>query len=376
MGRIGRSMQMFSASWGVLREDKRLMVFPAIGAVATLVVVAMFAAPILFAFVHPTTTVDSMGVEQTGFSVDPLGWVLMAIGYVIAMYVSTFMNAALIIAANERLTGSGPGTVSSGLAGASEKAGAILGWVLVAATVGLALRALEERLGLVGRIVIGIIGIAWSLLTFLVVPVLVLEQNTTGTSISRSAKLFKSTWGENLVGNISFGIFGFLLTLSAMALFFVGVLTGTGAGMVLMGVIAFLWLLVGAQVLATMSGVYRVALYRYAVDGAPPRAYAAFDFTEAFRPKRSWGGFGSSRGRTVYRSTQTGQPRRDPWKAWEPPPPEQTHGEFGIEIPGAQALPGHDVPRPSAPPASSTPPAPTWPGTDGPPATGPGPSAF
>jgi len=366
-------MQLFSASWSVLREDKRLMVFPVVSAIAGLGVVVVFAVPIFLAFVHTTTTVDAYGVQHQGLAMDPLGWVLTAIGYVIAMYVGTFMNAALIVAANERLTGTGPGTVSSGFAGASAKAGAIFGWVLVAATVGLALRAVEERLGLIGRIVIGIIGIAWSLLTFLIVPVLVLENNSTGASISRSAKLFKTTWGENLIGNAGFGIFTFALILSAGALFFVGVLTGTVAGMVFMGVIAVLWLLAGSQVLAAMSGIYRVALYRYAVDGQAPQAYATFDFVGAFRPKKSMGGmFSSTRSRTVYRSTTPGQPRRDPWKAWEPPPPEQVQGEFGIEIPGAQALPGHDVP----PPAPPAPPGAFGPGTGGPPPTGPGPSAF
>lgn len=355
MGRLSRSMQLFSASWSVLREDKRLMVFPVIAAAAGLGVIAVFAVPILLAFVHFTTTVDAYGVEQTSPSMEPMGWVLTAIGYVVAMYVGTFMNAALIVAANERLTGTGPGTVTSGFRGASEKAGAIFGWVLVAATVGLVLRAVEERLGLIGRFVIGIIGIAWSLLTFLVVPVLVLEHNSTGATISRSAKLFKSTWGENMIGNAGFAVFSFALVLSAGALFFIGVLTGTAAGMILMGIVAVSWLLVGSQVLAAMSGIYRVALYRYAVDGRAPQAYAAFDFAGAFRPKKSSGLFSSSRSRTVYRSAPAGQPRRDPWKAWEPPAPEQVHGEFGIDIPGAAALPGHPTPQGHPTPGPTTP---------------------
>lgn len=340
MGRISRSMQLFSASWSVLREDKHLLVFPIIGAVAVMGVIAVFAVPILVAFVHFTTTYDAFGVEQTNASMDPMGWVLTAIGYVIALYVGTFMNAALIVAANERLTGTGPGTVTSGFRGASAKAGAIFGWVLVAATVGLVLRAVEERLGLVGKLVIGIIGIAWSLLTFLVVPVLVLEHNSTGATISRSAKLFKSTWGENMIGNAGFAVFTFALVLSAMGLFFIGVVTGTVAGMVLMGVIAVLWLLVGSQVLTALSGIYRVALYRYAVDGQAPQAYTAFDFAGAFRAKKTSRLFSSSRSRTIHRSTPPGQPARDVWKPWTPPAQEQVHGEFGIDIPGATALPG------------------------------------
>ncbi len=348
-------MQLFSASWGVLRENKSLMVFPVTASIAGVAVAALFAVPILMAFAEFTTTTDAWGVEQTSVSMSPMGWVLAGIGYVVATYVGTFMNAALIVAANERLTGTGPGTVSSGFQGASAKAGAIFGWVLVSATVGLLLRLLEERLGLVGKLVIGLVGIAWSLLTFLVVPVLVLEHNSTGGTIARSTKLFKTTWGENVVGNIGFGIFGFLLAASAVGLFLVGVATGTTGGMLVMGAIALAWLFVGAQAITAMGGIYRVALYRYAVDGQAPRAFAMFDFDTAFRPKKSSGLFATARSRTVYRSPpgRPGGPRRDPWTKWEPPPPEQVPGEFGIEIPGAAALPGHEAPGavPAGPPS-------------------------
>ncbi|MBS1847075.1 MAG: hypothetical protein JST73_02265 [Actinobacteria bacterium] len=337
-------MKLFSASWSVLREDTELLVFPVVSAIAGLVIVAIFAVPILTMFVHFSTVTDAYRVQHSQTQIDPLGWVLIATGYVISMYVGTFMNAALIIAANERLTGTGPGTVASGFRGASAKSGAILAWVLVAATVGLILRSLEQRFGLIGRIVIGLVGIAWSLLTFLIVPVLVLEDNTTGAAISRSSKLFKQTWGENMIGNAGFGLFGIALVLVAFVVFFVGVATGTVVGTITMGVIALLLVLVGAQALAAMSGIYRVALYRYAVDGRPPAAYQRFDFEGAFRPKKTSGLFTSTRSTTMYRSTPPGQPARDPWKAWEPPPPEDLNGEFGIEIPGADELPGHEPP--------------------------------
>lgn len=355
-GRIGRSMQMFSASWSVLREDKRLMVFPVIGAVAAMAVVAIFAVPVVTTFVDTTTTINEYGMESTHASIQPIGWVVIAVGYVVAMYVGTFMNAALIVAANERLTGTGPGTVSSGFRGASAKAGAILGWVLVAATVGYILRMLEERLGLIGKLVIAMVGIAWSLLTFLVVPVLVLEENSTGRSISRSATLFKATWGENMIGNIGFGLFTFALIVSGFALFMIGVVTGSAAAMVFMGLIAVVWVVIGSQAIAAMSGIYRVALYRYAVDGRPPQAYAAFDFSAAFRPKKSTGLFTSTRSTTVYRSTPPGQPPRSPWQPWTPPAQEPVNGEFGIEIPGATTLPGHD--GPVSPPPTTAPPLP------------------
>lgn len=357
-GRIARSVELFSASWSVLREDKQLVVFPIVSGIAGLAVVAIFAVPVLALFVTVTTTQDITGATHGQVTMHPLGWLVTAVGYFVAMYVGTFMNAALIVAANERLTGTGPGTVASGLSGAWAKAGAFVGWVLLATTVGLALRALEERLGLVGRIVIGLIGIAWSLMTFLVVPVLVLEENSTGRAVARSVALFRQTWGENVIGNAGFGVFTFVLIVSAFVMFLIGAMVGSAVGLVVMGVLAVVWLVIGSQVIAAMSGIYRVALYRYAVDGQAPQAYAAFDFYGAFRPKKSSGLFGAPRTRTVYRSSNPsgvqvplGQPHRDPWKAWEPPAEDPIQGEFGVEIPGADTLPEHmRPPRRTGPP--------------------------
>lgn len=362
-GRLQRSLDLFSASWSVLREDKSLMVFPVVSTLAGLAVVAFFAVPVLAMFVHFSTTYDAFGNAQGHVNVHPIGWALIAVGYVVSMFVGTFMNAALIIAANERLTGTGPGSVSSGLRGAWAKAGPIAAWVLVAATVGYLLRMLEQRMGLIGRIVIGLVGIAWSLLTFLVVPVIVLEETSTGRSISRSAELFKTTWGENVLANAGFGLFGLAVFVGAIALFLIGVLTQTVAGMILMGVIAAIWLLVGLEVIAALSGIYRVALYRYAVDGTPPRAFAAFDFYGAFRPKKSAGLFSSTRSRTVYRSTPRGigpdgAPRRDPWAEWVPPTEDPIQGAFGVEIPGVDTLPGHERPPTGSVPPPPPPPAP------------------
>lgn len=364
-------MQMLSASWRVLRDDKQLLVFPVIAVVAALVIVAVFAVPVLGLFLVENTTHDGFGGETSTYSMQPMGWVVTAVGYVLAMYVGTFVNAGLVVAANERLTGTGPGTVSSGFRGASAKAGSLAAWVLVAATVGFLLRALEQRLGIIGRIVVGLVGIAWSLLTIMIVPVLVLEERQTVTSaIARSGTLFRDTWGENLIGAVGFGLVGFFVALVGMAVFMVGVATGSAAMIIALGVVALVWVVVAAQVLAALTGIYRVALYRFAVDGRAPLDYAGIDFTDAFREKR--GPLSGGTRRRVVRSAPMGAPvdHHDPWKAWQPPDSGPIRGDGGVEIPGAQTLPSHRRPRPPAAPApwaddpsrAKRPDEPDWPG--------------
>lgn len=350
-------MKLFSASWSVLREDKALAIYPFVSAITGLIIMATFAVPVLTMFLHTHKTIDAYNQTHVSMHLDPMGWVLTGIGYFVLIYVGIFCNAALIYAANERLTGTGPGTVASGFAGAASRAGAFLPWALLSATVTVLLRMLEERFGILGRIMIAIIGIAWTLVTYLVVPVLVLEGESTGKAISRSAHLFKSTWGENVIGNAGFGFFNFCVIISAAALFFLGVMAGTAAAIIVCGVLAFAWLLVASEVLVALAGIYRVALYRYAVDGVAPSAYTVFDFENAFRPKKKSGLFssGSSRSsKTVYLSQMhTARPPGAPYQAWQPPPPDPVTeaAAFGISIPGAENLPGTSTPaRPASNP--------------------------
>jgi hypothetical protein len=140
--RFDRSMRLFSASWSVLKEDKTLAVYPLVSSVTALIVIASFALPIVTTFGHVTHTVGPMGEDKLGVHLDAMGWVLAGIGYFCVIYIGIFCNAALVVATNERLTGTGPGTLASGFSGAAAKAGAFVPWALLSATVTLALRAI------------------------------------------------------------------------------------------------------------------------------------------------------------------------------------------------------------------------------------------
>jgi hypothetical protein len=286
-----RSLQLFKATWGVLRVDKTLALFPVLSALATLVVIASFALP-----VWVSRSTDAAG--HTSVSVP--GWLLIGIGYLVLSYVTIFFNAGLVIAANQRLTGTGPGTLASGFRGAAAKAGAIAPWALVSATVSVVLRQLEQRAGIVGRLVIGLVGIAWALVTYLVVPILVLEGVGTIDAIKRSAAMFKRTWGENMVGNLGLGLVTFLAVLVGFAFIGGGAALGAAADNALVAapfvMVGIIWVAVVIAGSAALGGIYRVALYRYAADGVTPAAFGDIDLAQAFRPRRTSRGTGGTGG--------------------------------------------------------------------------------
>jgi hypothetical protein len=281
VGRIARSFEMFKASSRVLNTRKELVLFPVLSGAATLIVAAGFLVPGLL------VSRDSL---DAGDKLQPASYVIFFVGYLVLAYVAIFFQAALISQADIALQGGDP-SVAGGIRVARAHALAILPWAVLSATVSLALRALEDRAGVVGRFAVGLVGIAWSLVTYLVVPILVLEDVTVGAAIRGSSALFKRTWGENVLGNAGVGLVSMLASLPAIVLFAIGATSG-GAARVGLMVLGGLWLLVVAVVSSALSGIYQTALYRYAASGTVAPAFAGADLGQAFPPRR--GRFGSS----------------------------------------------------------------------------------
>jgi hypothetical protein len=276
MGRIARSWALFKASLRVLNSRKELVLFPVLSGVATLVVAAGFAVPGLLV---------SRQELDDGSGLQPMSYLVFFLGYLALAYVAIFFQAALISQADVALNGGDP-SVAGGISAAGRKAGAILPWALLSATVSLVLRAIEDRAGPLGRLVVGMIGMAWSLITYLVVPILVFQNVTLGRAIRGSTEMFKRTWGENVAGNVGVGLISFLASLPAIAVLAIGVADGGSPGVVLL-VLAVVWLLFVAVVTSALSGIYQTALYRYASSGSVAPSFTAADLDQAFQPRRN-----------------------------------------------------------------------------------------
>ena len=271
MSRIRNSLALARSSWAVLKADKELVLLPVISGIASLIVASSFILPIIL----PGSA--DIGGATIG---------LLLLMYFVLAYITIFFNAALISAANERLEGGDP-TIGSAIRGAARRAGKILPWALLSAVVSVILRAIEERVGFVGKIVIAVVGMAWTVVTFLVLPIIVVEGIGTGKALKKSGSLVRNTWGENLAGHIGLGIVGFLLILPSIALVGAGIASvGTGVGGVAIG-LGVLWGIIVMVVMAALTGIYQTALYHFAVSGHVPSGY--FDNTvmqSAFQTRR------------------------------------------------------------------------------------------
>lgn len=284
MGKFERSWALMKSSASILRQDKELMLFPLLAGLASLVVLASFAWPIVSMVHH-----GQADLEGTRHHVSPAFLLVSFLFYFVQYAVVIFFNTALAAAALIRLDGGNP-TLGDGLRAATSKVGSILGYALIAATVGMILRAIQERAGFIGRILAGFLGFGWSVATFLVVPVLAAHNVGPVDAVQRSAGLVRRTWGENVIGNAGIGIVGGLLTLCLVAvsvLLFVGaVATQSIPLMVAVGAAGVIGLVALSLFQTAMHGVYAAALYRYAQFGDPGQGFDVRLLESAFRTRK------------------------------------------------------------------------------------------
>lgn len=281
-GKFARSWALMKASAEILRSDKSLMVFPALSAVCCVIVAASFLIPIAFAMA---------GMQETASepAMTPAMYAGTFVFYLAQYFVIIFFNTALAGVALKRLRGE-QASVAEGFALARSRIVSIFGYALIAATVGMLLRALQERLGFIGRLIVGMIGLAWTVATFLVVPVLASQDIGPVDAVKRSVDLLKRTWGENIIGNAGLGVVFGLITFVAVLLSAVVIIGAVMSQSMVLIIAAIAVVVIGLTLLAlvqsSLQGIYSAALYQYAEEGTIGGGFDQALLEQAFRPKK------------------------------------------------------------------------------------------
>ena len=277
--KIKNSWNLIKASAAVLSADKELIIFPLLSSIALLIVTASFAIPMFAAGFFD---------QMLGGKSDILHYFVLFFFYIVQYTVIIFANCALIGAALICLRGGDP-TVGDGFRIAFGHFGKILGYALIAATVGLILRWIADKSKTLGRFVVSLVGLAWNLATYLVVPVLVVEEVGPLESVKRSAAYLKKTWGEQIVGNFSiglvFGLLSILVLVVGVPLFIWAASAESVAAMVAIGVLVILILILLSLISNTLEGIYIAAVYHYIAQGQTGGFFSKELIEGAFRAK-------------------------------------------------------------------------------------------
>jgi hypothetical protein len=272
MSRIKRGWALTKKSWGLLSEHRELIRFPLYGAAATI--------PLAFIFLGPGLYFLDQDV--------PAGAIpLLVIGVYVLSVVGFYFSVGLAAAADMIFRGE-QATVADGLAVARIRFSQICGWAAVSTAISVLMGALENQGGIAGTIAARLGGLAWSLVTFIAVPVIAIEGTGPFATLKRSAGLFKSRWGQQITGNIAIGGAVFLFgVLPSAILIAAGVLVWTSAGFAgaLLVVLGVIGLAIALLISKALSGIFGVALYRYALDGVAVGGFTPEELELAVKPK-------------------------------------------------------------------------------------------
>jgi hypothetical protein len=277
MGRIRQGWELTKKSWGLLREHRELFRFPVYGFLAIAVCLLLTVLPGIY-------LIDSQDEIPGG--------ALVVIGVYVSAVVGLLFSVGLAATADAIFHGR-HATVADGMQVARKRFGKILGWAAVSTTVGV-ISAVLESTGEIGAQIVGrILNGAWSLITFLAVPVIAIEGTGPFETLRRSASLFRTRWAGQITGNLAIGGIVFLIgMLPALLIGGAGVWIlvqesgggerAAGAVLVAVGVLLFA---ASALIMRALNGVFGVALYRYAAEGETTANFTAAELESAIKQK-------------------------------------------------------------------------------------------
>jgi hypothetical protein len=272
MRRIRRGWELTKKSWALLRGHPSLLRFPLYGAAATIVCAVIVVGP---------------GVYLIDDGQAAFGGPLAVIGFYLLATIGTFFSVGLAATADAIFHGR-QASVGDGMAVARSRFSQIASWAFVATVVGLVISFIQDRLGAGGAVLGRVLSIGWSLITFLAVPVISIEGTGPIETLKRSAGLFRERWGQQVTGNIAIGGAVFLLGILPSALLIVaGLVVWASASFLgaLLLVVGVIGLAISMLINSALSGIFGVALYRYALDGETVGGFTQEELESAVRTK-------------------------------------------------------------------------------------------
>ncbi|MFO7798229.1 DUF6159 family protein [Rhodohalobacter sp.] len=274
MNRFSATWSLMKSSLAILLEDKRMLLFPVFSGICTLLVGFTFILPLLF-----TGGISSLAIFES--LSDTMMFFTLFMFYYLNYFIIIFFNSGAILYAIKHIRGEEPtfGEVFNELRGRLPH---LLGWTAIAATVGIILNSIENQSDIIGKIVAGLIGLSWTVTSFLVLPVLVIERKGPIQSLKESAGMLKKSWGEQLIGHFSFGLIFAILLIGATAitipLFLLGdvfIFIGI-AVLILFGLVlgVFQWIL---------QSIFMATLYLYVREDRLPGSFSKTQIDQAVR---------------------------------------------------------------------------------------------
>jgi hypothetical protein len=272
MGRIKNTWSLMKSAFSVLMQEKKLLIFPVLSGLCTIIIILTFFLPLL---AFEGSWIDNL---QAGMP-DWTFFLVIFLFYFVSYFFMIFFNSAAVVSAIYVMRGGSP-SIRKAIKIVMGRIGALAGWTLIAATVGLIINSLENQSDKFGSLLTGILGLSWTVISFLVLPILVIENKGPISSLKESARMLKHSWGEQLIGHFSFGLIFFLLMLPGVA--FVGgmYLVGELFGLMALGIFIFYAIALGI-IQWILQSIFMGTIYMYVRDHRVPDSFTVSQLNQS-----------------------------------------------------------------------------------------------
>lgn len=181
---FARSWQFLVQCFRFFSQNKDLLFFPVVSIILSgLLLFILFAGGLL-----EIGVLSSFGKEHPSFSL-----LAVIVLYFLFSFIIIYFNASLIACAVERLQGKSA-SVGDGLELAAKHWWPLLQWTLLSTSVGFLLRILERSHSMIEELLAGLLGIAWTISTYFVIPIMVFENVGPFQAIKRGFSIFGRGW--------------------------------------------------------------------------------------------------------------------------------------------------------------------------------------
>ena len=291
MGSFARSWELAKESAKVLMADKELLIFPILSAIVSFIAVIILTGMLAGVGLFIPGASDALSQSSNdGNSSTILGFVILFIFYLVTSFIVTYFTSGLVGAALIRLRGGDP-TFGDGIRIANAHMNAIFVFAIMAATIGVLssmIRGNSKNGSVLRSLLAGLTEAAWNIASFLAIPIIVSQPVSAFEAIKQSTLMLKKTWGEQLIGSagigfifiipfiilIGGGIFGIFALLNA----------GFGTAALVLLVLIIILLMLLAVIQTALTGIYKAAIYLYAVEDVETPAFNPTLIRTAFKP--------------------------------------------------------------------------------------------
>ncbi|MFM2331020.1 MAG: hypothetical protein RLZZ26_527 [Candidatus Parcubacteria bacterium] len=282
IGKFKASKMITLQALALLKQDTEILWFPVLSTVVSIIALTIFGVVLFFvSFGGSFTAIDSVSKGGGGASF----YLTLFVLYLVMYFIANFFVAGIYTIVDGRLHGQNL-TFSDGINGARQNAAKIFWWSAISATVGVVLRMIEDRSSLVGKLIAGLFGVAWAVLTYFSLPAIVIGKLSVKDSFKQSAAVIRKMWGETIIINLGVGIFMTgLMFFALIVTVLVIILAPSTIVIVGMGSLFLICLVLLIVLSTTLGAIFKVALYEYAVTGQIPNGFSPELIENAVRSK-------------------------------------------------------------------------------------------